>query len=210
MVRLVVVTKFQPLIVVRSAVEAGARLLGENYAEQAVEKITALIEKSEVEWHMIGHVQRRKADLVAEYFSMLHSLDGLKLAEHLDRCCGFRSRRLAVLLEVNVSGEATKSGFPAWDEGRWPDLLPVIGRILELPHLSVHGLMTMPPYSEDPEQSRSYFRRLLRLQGYLSEQFPQGDWRELSMGTSLDYVQAVEEGATYVRIGQAILGARPA
>jgi hypothetical protein len=208
-VRLVVVTKAQPLAVVRAAVEAGASILGENYAEEAVEKIIALKEKSEVEWHMIGHVQSRKADLVAGHFTMLHSLDSLKLARRLDTHCAGLDRTLPVLLEFNVSGEASKYGFPAWDETRWPDLLPDLEQILQFPHLHIRGLMTMPPFFDNPEQTRPYFQRLRHLQEYLLKFIPQGDWRDLSMGTSVDYRAAVQEGATYVRIGQSIVGPRP-
>ena len=208
-VRLVVVTKSQPLDVVEAAVAAGALLLGENYAEEAAGKIIALREKSEVEWHMIGHVQSRKAALVAGYFSMLQSLDSLKLAERLDRNCAELGRELPVLLEVNVSGEASKFGFPAWDQASWPDLLPGLEKILHLPRLHVRGLMTMPPFFDDPELTRPFFQRLRRLQGYLRTNLPKAGWGELSMGTSVDFPAAVQEGATYVRIGQAILGPRP-
>jgi len=208
-VRLVVVTKAQPLELVRAAIEAGAVLVGENYAEEAVAKISALKEKSEVEWHMIGHVQSRKADLVAGNFNMLHSLDSLKLAGRLERECGLRKRSLPVLLEFNVGGEASKAGFPAWDESRWPDLLPELDQIARLEHLRVCGLMTMPPFSEDPEQSRPYFQRLRRLRDFLALHLPLVEWREQSMGTSIDFPVAVEEGATYVRIGQSIVGPRP-
>lgn len=206
--RLVVVTKSQPLEVVRAAVEAGARLFGENYAEEGAAKISAL-QDSAVEWHMIGHVQSRKAALVAAHFSMLHSLDSLKLAARLERFCADLNRRLPVLLEVNVGGEESKFGFPAWDESRWPDLLPVLAPLTEFPHLAVRGLMTMPPYFDDPERARPYFRRMRRLQEFLAARLPQADWSELSMGTSVDFVAAVEEGATLVRVGQAILGPRP-
>jgi pyridoxal phosphate enzyme (YggS family) len=208
-IRLVVVTKAQPLEVVRAAVEAGASILGENYAEEAEVKIIALKEKSEVEWHMIGHVQSRKAPLVAGHFSMLHSLDSLKLAERLDRSCSELRRTLPVLLEFNVSGEASKFGFPGWDEARWPDFLPELEKILQFSHLRICGLMTMPPFFDDPEQTRPYFQRLRRLQRYFMKSLPQADWRELSMGTSVDFLAAVQEGATYVRVGQAILGPRP-
>jgi uncharacterized pyridoxal phosphate-containing UPF0001 family protein len=141
---------------------------------------------------------------------MLHSLDSLKLAQRLDRFCAESGRSLTVLLEFNVSGEESKSGFPAWDEDCWTDLLPEIERILALPHLWPRGLMTMPPYFEDPEQSRPYFQKLRRLQAFLAQRLPQTDWSELSMGTSADFPVAVQEGATYVRVGQAILGLRTA
>src|SRR5512138_342026 len=122
-VRLVVVSKAQPLEVVQAAITAGVTILGENYVEEATQKIAALKE-SGVEWHMIGHVQSRKADLVAANFAMVHSVDGLKLAKRLDRFCVELKRTLPVLLEFNVSGEESKFGLPAWDEQRWPDLLP--------------------------------------------------------------------------------------
>ncbi|MEW6094136.1 MAG: YggS family pyridoxal phosphate-dependent enzyme [Chloroflexota bacterium] len=206
--RLVVVTKSQPMEVVRAAVAAGASLLGENYAEEAVQKIASLGQTA-VEWHMIGHVQSRKAELVAAHFTMLHSLDSLKLASRLDRFCAERGRTLPALVEVNVSGEESKFGLPAWDEQRWPDLLPVLENLGQFPHLHVCGLMTMPPYFEDSEQARPYFQRMRHLQEFLALRLPKMDWRELSMGTSADFVAAVEEGATFVRIGQAILGPRP-
>jgi pyridoxal phosphate enzyme (YggS family) len=208
-IRLVVVTKAQPLEVVRAAVEAGASILGENYAEEAEVKIIALKEKSEVEWHMIGHVQSRKADLVVGHFAMLHSLDSLKLAARLNRFCEIQGKVLPVLLEFNVGGEESKYGWPAWIKSRWPDLLPEIGQILQFSHLRVGGLMTMPPYFVESELSRPYFQHLRCLRDYLATQFHEANWHELSMGTSADFEVAVQEGATYVRIGQAILGPRP-
>lgn len=213
-VRLVVVTKLQPAEVVQSAVEAGAHILGENYAEEALEKILALESQSAgslsaVEWHMIGHVQSRKAQLVARNFALVHSLDSLKLAQRLNRCAAELERTLSVLLEFNVSGEKSKHGWLASDESRWPDLLADVNTIAALPNLKVRGLMTMPPLSTDPETARTYFQHLRRLRDFLSERVPQAEWSELSMGTSADYAVAVEEGATLVRIGQAILGPRP-
>ena len=207
-VRLVVVTKSQPLEVVQAAITAGISLLGENYAEEAILKISAL-QNSAVKWHMIGHVQSRKADLVAENFSMLHSLDSLKLAVRLERFCSELKRKLPVLLEINVSGEESKFGFPAWEENSWSKLAEAFIPLTQLPHLQVCGLMTMPPYFDDPERTRPYFRRLCRLQEFLKDRFPNEDWSELSMGTSVDFVAAVEEGATLVRVGQAIVGPRP-
>ncbi len=224
-VRLVTVTKKQPVEVLQAAVEAGVTVFGENYAEEAAQKISAL-KNSGVEWHMIGHVQSRKAGLVAANFSMLHSLDSLKLAERLNRFCAEQNRTLPVLVEVNVSGEESKYGFPAWDERTWLDpstgspvlaapaqagqgLLPALAQLAGLSHLRVRGLMTMPPYFEDPEQTRPYFRRMRRLREFLTARLPALDWAELSMGTSADFIAAVEEGATIVRVGQAILGPRP-
>lgn len=207
-VRLVVVTKTQPLEIVEAAIEAGVRIFGENYPEEGVQKIQALAAQSGVEWHMIGHVQSRKARLVADHFALLHSLDSLKLAHRLDRFSAERQRLLPVLLEFNTGGEESKSGWNAFDESRWNEFLPEIAQLLDLPNLRVHGLMTMPPLGTDPEESRRFFRRLRRLRDHLAAQFPQADWSELSMGTSADFEVAVEEGATLVRVGTAIIGAR--
>lgn len=207
-VRLVVVTKSQPLEVVQAAIEAGVRILGENYPEEGVTKIQSLSPQSGVEWHMIGHVQSRKARLVAEYYELLHSLDSLKLARRLDRFAGEQERILPVLLEFNVGGEETKSGWDASDDSLWEAFLPDVEAILSLPNLRLHGLMTMPPLETDPDDSRRYFQRLRQLRDHLASAYPQADWRELSMGTSADYNVAVEEGATLVRVGTAIIGAR--
>jgi len=224
-IRLVVVTKSQPVEVVEAALEAGVRILGENYPEEGVMKIQSVAGQSGVEWHMIGHVQSRKARLVADHFALLHSLDSLKLAQRLNRFAAERNHVLPVLLEFNVGGEASKSGWDASDkrtrtivpralggspvdESQWNALLPDISAILDLPNLRVHGLMTMPPLEIDLEDSRRFFLRLRRLRDHLATQFPGADWHELSMGTSADYTVAVEEGATLVRVGTAIVGAR--
>ena len=207
-VRLVVVTKSQPIEVVRAAIEAGAKILGENYPEESVKKIQSLGMVSAVEWHMIGHVQSRKAQLVAVNFNYLHSLDSLKLAARLDRFCGEAGRVLPALLEFNVGGEESKSGWPAWDEAQWPALRDELGTLFALPNLKIRGLMTMPPLGETAEFSRPFFQKLKRLQAYLSSQFSGVDFSELSMGTSSDYEVAVQEGATLVRVGTAIVGPR--
>ena len=207
-IRLVVVTKSQPIEVVQAAIEAGARILGENYPEEAVTKIQSLTGQSGVEWHMIGHVQSRKARLVADHFALLHSLDSLKLAQRLERFAAERNRVLPVLLEFNVGGEESKAGWDASDPSQWQALLPEVASILELSHLRIRGLMTMPPLETNPQDARRFFERLRSLRDYLASQFSQVNWRELSMGTSADYAVAVEEGATLVRVGTAIVGAR--
>ena len=207
-VRLVVVTKLQPIEVVEAAIEAGAKILGENYPEEAVQKITELKSPTAVEWHIIGHVQSRKARLVAEHFALFQSLDSLKLAERVDHFAAEFNRTLPVLLEFNVGGEESKSGWDASDETRWMDLLNDVNAVASLTHLQVRGLMTMPPLFTDPQAARPYFQRLRRLRDFLASRVPQIEWRELSMGTSADYPVAVEEGATLVRVGQAILGPR--
>src|SRR5262245_16764812 len=207
-IRLVVVTKSQPLEIVQVAIEAGAKILGENYPEEGVMKIQSLAQQSGVEWHMIGHVQSRKARLVADHFALLHSLDSLKLAQRLDRFAAEQNRVLPVLLEFNVGGEESKSGWNASDASAWDLLLPEIKSVLDLTNLRVHGLMTMPPLETNPEDARRFFQRLRWLRDHLAATFPQADWHELSMGTSADYAVAVEEGATLVRVGTAIVGER--
>ncbi len=208
-VRLVVVTKGHTDDMVRAVVEAGARRLGENYVEEGIGKITALGKPSGVEWDMIGHVQSRKARPVCEYFSCVQSLDSLKLASRLDRFCQELDHTLPVLLEFNVSGEETKSGFTAFQEETWDSILPDLAQIVQLPNLKVQGLMTMAPFLPDPEDARVFFKRLRRLRDYLAERFPWVEWKELSMGMSADFEAAILEGSTLVRIGTAILGPRP-
>jgi hypothetical protein len=132
----------------------------------------------------------------------------VKLAQRLDRFAAEQNHVLPVLLEFNVGGEESKAGWDASDESKWEALLPEIASIVELSHLRVRGLMTMPPLETNPEDARRFFERLRSLRDYLSAQYSQADWRELSMGTSADYAVAVEEGATLVRVGTAIVGAR--
>ncbi len=207
-IRLVVVTKTQPLEVVEAAIEAGIKLLGENYPEEGVMKIQSLAQQSGVEWHMIGHVQSRKARLVADHFALLHSLDSLKLAQRLERFAAEANRVLPVLLELNVGGEQSKSGWEATTDAQLDQALPEIRAVLDQPHLRVQGLMTMPPLGETAEDSRRFFLRLRLIRDQLALLYPQAEWRELSMGTSSDFAVAVEEGATLVRVGTAIVGPR--
>lgn len=208
-VRLVVVTKGHPVESARIAIRAGARLLGENYVEEAVGKIQAAGLAPLVEWHMIGHVQSRKAEAVCTHFDRLHSLDSLKLGQRLERFAAEKQKVLPVLLECNVSGEESKYGWQAWDEGSWGMLADQIAPLLEMEHLRVEGLMTMAPFLDEPERARPYFARLRRLQEFLAMRLPASEWKELSMGMSGDFVPAIQEGATLVRIGTAIMGPRP-
>jgi len=207
-IRLVVVTKGHSLETTEAAISAGAVDLGENYVEEGITKILELHDTSHLNWHMIGHVQSRKAKEVCENFDWVHSLDSIKLANRMNRFAGESGRLIPVLLECNTSGEDTKFGLPAWREENWSGLLPIISAIAELPNLRVEGLMTMAPLVPDPEIARPFFRRLRDLIEYLSMKVMNVQWRELSMGMSSDFYVAIEEGATIVRIGQAILGPR--
>ena len=209
-VMILAVSKRQPSKIIEAAYACGLRTFGENYAEEAAEKITQLAHLDDIRWEMVGHVQSRKSALVAQHFVRMHSLDSLKLARKLD---AVRSNQVAlppleVLLQLNVSGEASKGGFLACESGQWEALLLVAQEVRSLGNLRLTGLMTMPPLFEDPEFSRPYFRRLREARDYLNEEIPELGLKELSMGTSADYSVAVEEGATIIRIGTELLGPR--
>jgi len=207
-VRVVVVTKAKPLEIAQAAIEAGVAILGENYPEEGVMKIHSLASQSGVEWHMIGHVQSRKARMVAENFALIHSLDSLKLAGKLDRMAAEAGRVLPVLLEVNLGGEASKYGWVTRNQSEWSEIYSPIEEILDMSNLKVNGLMTMPPWETDPEDARVHFQNLSLLRDHLSTRYPQTNWDELSMGTSTDFEVAVQEGATLGRVGTAIVGSR--
>lgn len=206
-VRLIVVTKGHPLPAVMQVIQAGARCLGENYVEEAVQKINA-IQDVGLEWRMIGHVQSRKAEQVALHFAACDAVDSLKLAGRLDRSAAQAGRILPVLLECNVSGEASKFGWPAWDEAGWPDLAGQFAQLSLFQNIKITGLMTMPPFFDEPDRARPYFQRLRRLQDFLAKYVPAVKWNELSMGMSGDYEAAIQEGASMLRIGTAIMGPR--
>ncbi len=208
-VRLVAVTKGHPVAAVRVAYEAGIREIGENRVEEALPKIEALRDLRDLKWHMIGHIQSRKARWVVPDFHMVHSVDRMKIARRLDRFAGQAGRRLPVLLECNVSGEATKAGWVLTERESWEAALEDFRQVVSLPNLEVRGLMTIAPLSEDEDLVRGVFKRLRELRDFLRERLP-GDWDELSMGMTDDFELAVEEGATIVRIGRAIFGPRPA
>lgn len=207
-VRLVVVTKGHSIEIVQQVVTAGARLLGENYVQESLPKINALKGKFDLEWHMIGHVQSRKAKLVCKNFDWVHTVDSHKLAVRLDRFASEIGKRLPVLLEFNMSGEDSKYGWMAWNDLEWDSLVNEIAPIIELPNLELQGVMTMAPYFSEPERSRPHFTRLRELRDYLASRFPEASWKELSMGMSADFETAIQEGSTIVRIGTAILGER--
>lgn len=207
-VRLVVVTKGHPVEIVQQVIEAGVKDIGENYVEESLPKINAIGQVDGLKWHMIGHIQSRKARRVCENFNWVESIDSLRLATRTNRFAGELKKRMPVLLECNVSGEESKFGWPAWNELEWENLIQEIEPIMGMRNLKVRGLMTMPPFTPDPEQARPYFIRLRKLRDYFAAKFPDNDWSELSMGMSADYEVAIQEGATIVRIGTAIVGPR--
>lgn len=205
-ITLVAVTKMQSPTIIRAAYQLGLRRFGENRVEEAEPKLSELPE--DVEWHMIGHIQSRKAGRVASAFAVVHSVDSVKLARRLDRACEGRIYPLPVLLECNVSGEKAKYGFAAdrWaqDDAQRNALWSAVEEIAALPNIQVQGLMTMAPIVTDPEQARPVFVRLRELRNALAKTFHRTDWRQLSMGMTDDFEVAIEEGATMVRVGRAI------
>ncbi len=206
-IRIVGVTKTHPHDVVLAAHEAGLRLIGENRVEEALPKKAASEDLADLEWHMIGHIQSRKSKSVVEIFDAVHSVDRIKIADRLNRDAKSAGTRLPILLECNVSGEASKWGWQLTERESWPEIVDEFTRIQKLENLEVRGLMTMAPMVADPEHVRPIFEKLRLLRDYLQKAVP-GDWGELSMGMTEDYTVAVEEGATLLRIGRAIFGPR--
>ncbi len=208
-VELVAICKGQPASIVRAAYKAGQRDFGENRVVEAREKQVELTELSEIRWHMVGHIQSRKAKDVAPHFFMVHSIDRVKIAQRLDRYAADSERILPVLLECNTSGEVSKTGWSAWQKDDWPGTLEDIQLILDLRNLDVRGLMTMAPWVADPAVLSSAFQVLRNFRDFLAEKLFT-DLPELSMGMTDDYEIAIEEGATIVRVGRAIFGSRHA
>jgi hypothetical protein len=200
-VRLVAVSKTQPPERIEAAAAAGQLLFGENYVQELLAKIEAV--QSPVEWHFIGALQSNKVKYLAGRVTLLHSVDRLSLAQEVDRQWGKLGRAADVLLQVNLGSEATKAGT---DERA---LEALARQVAQLPHVRLRGLMALPPYCEDPEAVRPFFRRLCELsEGIAALRLPGVEMKELSMGMSHDFEAAVEEGATLVRVGTAIFGER--
>jgi pyridoxal phosphate enzyme (YggS family) len=197
-IKLVAVSKTVDVVRIKEAVEAGVSILGENYVQEAQKKIEEI--GRPVAWHFIGHLQSNKAKYAVRLFDVVHSVDSLALAEELNRRAEQAGRVLKVMMEVNLSGETTKFGA---DE---ESVLNLAKMIRHLNHLSLEGLMTMPPYFDSPEESRPYYIGLRELkERMVREGVPM---KELSMGMSNDFEIAIEEGATSVRVGTAIFGTR--
>jgi len=201
-VRIIAASKTKPFELVEQAVGAGITDVGENYVQEAADKIARI--SAPVVWHMIGHLQRNKVKLLLPHARIIHSLDSPRLAETIEQHAAALDALVEVLIEVNVSGEASKEGV------RPDEIPPLLGTVAGCPHLRLRGLMTMAPYEPDPEAARPCFARLrslldrLRTAGAVGPQCSQ-----LSMGMSQDYEVAVEEGATLVRVGSALFEGLP-
>jgi len=203
-VRLVAVSKTHPAALVREAAAAGLREFGENRVQEAEGKIGELKEVPDLRWHLIGHLQPNKARRAVRLFDLIHTVETAALAERLERICAEEGReRLEVLVQVDLAGEASKSGATAEE---LPTLFEVFGRSSRV---RCRGLMTLPPFFEEVERVRPFFRRLRELRDEWGARGAFGEERgELSMGMSHDYEAAVEEGATLVRVGTALFGER--
>lgn len=201
-IKLVAVTKTVEPKRIRKAVEAGLDCFGENYIQEAGEKIEALAD-CDVSWHFIGHLQSNKAKYAVRLFDLIHSVDSLKLAREINRQAEKRGKVQKILVQVNVGKEAQKSGA---DEDVAAEL---VRDIAGLEHVSVNGLMTMPPFFDQPQKVRPFFRGLAELKDRIAAQnIPNTEMKELSMGMTGDFEAAIEEGATLVRIGTAVFGER--
>ena len=199
-VQLLAVTKTQPPEVVHAAAALGLTLLGENRVQEARAKISQCSGK--LCWHMIGHLQTNKCRDAVAWFAMIQSVDSLHVAQELDLRAGQAAKRMPILLEVNLAGEASKFGY------RPEPLLAELKAVNALPRLEIHGLMTVPPWTSDPEKVRPCFRRLRELKDQC-EQTLGAPLPHLSMGMSGDFEVAIEEGATIIRLGTALFGERP-
>jgi pyridoxal phosphate enzyme (YggS family) len=212
--KLIAVSKTFPAEAVLEAIDAGQLDFGENRIEEALPKMVTVSAQrnAPVRWHLIGHVQSRKAKDAAGKFALIHSVDSVKLATKLNTACAMNRTMQDILLECNVSGEVNKEGFPlhGWEFN--PSVLESfinnVRQIIALPNIRVRGLMTMAPIVDHPDQARPVFASLRNLRDTLRVRFPNVTWDHLSMGMSDDFPAAIAEGATMIRIGRAIFGVR--
>jgi hypothetical protein len=191
---------------IREAYDAGLRLFGENRVQEFAGKMKELTDLKAAEWHMIGHLQSNKASKAAELFSAIDSVDSVRLAERLNAAAAERGKKLKVLVEINLGGEAAKSGVDPDSQELWQ----LLESAPKWSQLQIQGLMTVPPFTENPEGARPYFRRLRELRDQISaRKLAAVGLDVLSMGMSHDFEVAIEEGSTCVRLGTAIFGERP-
>ena len=200
-IKLLAVTKTVPPVCLGEAIDAGITMFGENYVQEAKEKVAVIGPRAQ--WHMIGHLQTNKAKYAVNLFNYIHSVDRMDLARELDKRARLTGHKMNILIEVNVSGEKTKNGIPS------TTTISLVKDVSMLENISVRGLMTMAPYSANPENSRLYFTSLRNLRDDIIRAGITGIlMEELSMGMTDDFEVAIEEGATIVRIGRAIFGER--
>lgn len=200
-VQLVAVTKSVAVSQIREALDAGLKVFGENRVQEAKGKI-ALLSSPSIQWHLVGTLQTNKSKLAVELFELIHSLDSIKLAASMDRHGAALRKQVRALIEVNLEGESDKSGLHE------SELLPLLQACRDYAHLTIEGLMAIPPFHRNPQDVRPYFRRLRLLRDRAADTHPDFRLRHLSMGMSNDFEVAIEEGATLVRIGTAIFGSR--
>jgi pyridoxal phosphate enzyme (YggS family) len=200
-VKLVAASKTVETARIREAIEAGVTILGENYVQEARKKIEEI--GHGIQWHMVGHLQSNKAKYAVTLFDYIQSIDGISLAREIDRRAAQKGKKVRALVEVNLSGETSKFGV---DEEVAMDL---IRHVAALKNITIEGLMTMPPYFDEPEKARPYFIRLREFRDRIEKEAVEGvRMDELSMGMSGDFEAAIEEGATMIRVGTAIFGER--
>jgi pyridoxal phosphate enzyme (YggS family) len=210
-IALMAVSKTVTPAAIREAYAAGLRLFGESRVQELARKAEALRDLPDAEWHMIGHLQANKSNKAAELFAAVDSIDSLRLAERLNLSASHLGKKVAVLLEINVGGEVAKSGMAR----RSPELDEILRAAPSFENLEVRGLMTVPPFTDDRNGARPYFRELRELQSELQRKIaalglPGVEMKQLSMGMSHDFEVAIEEGSTCVRVGTAIFGERTA
>lgn len=208
---LIVVTKTFPPQRIEEAWNAGLEQFGENRVQEAEPKIRWCRDRNmHLTWHMVGHLQRNKVKRAIHLFDTVHSVDSLRLAREISRRCSVAETSMTILLEANVSGEASKHGFLVQEANTDQErqFIDTVEQIAALPNLDLQGLMTMAPFGVPEEVLRPCFRRLNSLLNKLKEDFPETQWRHLSMGMTDDFEVAIEEGATMIRVGRAIFGER--
>jgi hypothetical protein len=201
-VTLIAVSKRKPAEMIQEAIDAGHRDFGENYIQEAMEKID-ILGRASATWHFIGHLQSNKAKFAVKYFDLIHTVDTVKLAKEINRQAEKTGKTQDILLQVNIARETTKSG------ARENEIVGIANQVSQFDNLHVSGLMCMPPFFDDPEEARDYFKQLKQISKEIDRlNLPHTDMTHLSMGMSNDFTVAVEEGATLVRVGTAIFGAR--
>lgn len=201
-VTLIAVSKRKPSEMIRQAIDGGHRDFGENYIQEAMEKID-LLGRESATWHFIGHLQSNKAKFAVKYFDLIHTVDTVKLAKEINRQAEKIGKTQEILLQVNIARETTKSG------AQESEIVNIAKQVCRFDNLHVSGLMCMPPFFDNPEEARVYFKRLKQLSIEIERlNLPHTDMTHLSMGMSNDFTVAVEEGSTLVRVGTAIFGAR--